>query len=118
MSNDISTPPVLCALSEQGQRAHAIIVAFLTELGLTSTGGCTPFYAPAEWKRRGEKYGTSSHLVVVYDGSPAKHVFNMDRAAEEDEPYAAQEALQAKLHEAGLYIEECTGWYSAVYSRG
>ena len=32
------------------------------------------------------------------------------------EPYGLYEGMQAKLREAGLYFEECTRWYSAVYS--
>jgi hypothetical protein len=54
-------------------------------------------------------------------------VFNLDAAYELDcahyrktgksrEPYALYEGMQEKLREAGLYFEECTRWYCAVYS--
>lgn len=41
-------------------------------------------------------------------------MFSMD-AAYDRGTYALYEGLQEKLHEAGLYFEECTNWYSAVY---
>ena len=72
-------------------------------------------------------YGAKSHLVVVYDGGTIRPVFSMDAAYDLDcavyretgkkrEPYALYEGMQAKLREAGLYFEECTGYYSAIYS--
>ena len=115
-------------LDNAGRRAHAIIVAYLKQHELTPTGG-KAFYAPAEWREREELYGVESHLVVVYDGGTMRPAFSMDAAYERDcdhyrqtgeerEPYALYEGMQAKLREAGLYFEECTGWYSAVYSTG
>jgi hypothetical protein len=82
-----------------------------------------------EWKAREEKYGTESHLIVVYDGGALRPVFSMDAAYDLDcghyqqtgkkrEPYALYEGMQEKLREAGLYFEECTGFYAAVYSTG
>lgn len=120
-AKDLDAP---AGLNEPGRRAHAIIVAYLVEHGLTDTGGCKAFHAPGTWSHR---YGTKSHLVVVYDGGALRPVFNMDAAYDLDcahyqrtgtsrEPYALYEGMQAKLREAGLYFEECTGWYSAVYS--
>ena len=122
--HDLDMPKVL---DDAGQRAHEIIVAYLKEHDCAETGGCRAFYSPAEWKDREEKYGTDSHLVVVYDGGALRPVFSMDDAYEHDcdnyqqtgekrEPYALYEGMQKKLREAGLYFEECTGWYSAVYS--
>jgi hypothetical protein len=114
-------------LDDAGQRAHAIIAAYLQQHELTDTGGCKAFYSPAEWKDREEKYGTESHLVIVYDGGDIRPVFSMDAAYDLDcaiyqetrvsrTPYALYEGMQAKLREAGLYFEECTGYYAAVYS--
>jgi hypothetical protein len=119
--HDLDMPP---GLNDAGQRAHKIIVEYLKKHDLTNTGGCKAFYAPAEWK---EQYGDDSHLVVVYDGGDMRPVFSMDAAYEVDcaiyqetrqprEPYSLYEGMLAALREAGLYFEECTGRYSAVYS--
>lgn len=114
-------------LDNAGRRAYEIITAYLKEHDLTYTGGCKAFYSPAEWKGREEDYGTESHLVVVYDGGDMRPVFSMDAAYDLDcaiyqetgqsrTPYSLYEGMQDKLREAGLYFEECTRWYSAVYS--
>ena len=116
-------------LDDAGRRAHEIITAYLSAHGRTATGGGKAFYSPTEWAAREEKYGTESHLVVVYDGGALRPVFSMDAAYELDcahyqktgdgrEPYALYEGMQEKLREAGLYFEECTRWYAAVYSTG
>jgi hypothetical protein len=61
-------------------------------------------------------------------------VFNMDAAYAQDfeiraamqefkeplgkfKPYEALEAMQDELKKVGLYSDECTGWYSAVYKK-
>jgi hypothetical protein len=114
-------------LGDAGRRAYAIIVKYLKHHELTDTGGCKAFYSPAEWRDREEKYGTESHLVIVYDGGGIRPVFSMDAAYDLDcaiyqetrvsrTPYALYEGMQAKLREAGFYFEECTCWHSAVYS--
>lgn len=116
-------------LDDAGRRAYEIITAYLRQHERTSTGGCKAFYSPAEWKDREERYGTDSRLIVVYDGGALRPVFNMDAAYAADcayyetvrrprEPYQLYEGMQEKLREAGLYFEECTGWFSAVYSTG
>lgn len=121
---DLDMPEVL---DDSGRRAYAVIVAYLKGRGFTDNGGCKTFYSPAEWAAREESYGTKSRLVVVYDGGAIRPVFSMDAAYDLDcaayrqtgkqhTPYALYEGMQAKLREAGLYFEECTGWYSAVYS--
>lgn len=114
-------------LDEAGQRAYEIIIAYLKQHDLTNTGGCRAFYSPTEWRAREEAHGTTSHLVVVYDGGDMRPVFSMDAAYSLDceiyqetrqprNSYALYEGMQEKLREAGLYFEECTHWYSAVYS--
>lgn len=117
-------------VDDAGRRAHAIIVAYLCEHGRMPDGGDRAFYAPAAWTALGHAYGTRSRLVICYaDASVAGKlapVFSMDAAYELDcahyrqtgksrEPYALYEGMQAKLREAGLYFEECTRWYAAVY---
>lgn len=120
MSTDLDMPE---GLDAAGQRAHAIIVAYLAEHGRTDTDG-KAFHAPSAWDH---EYGARSHLVIAYEGGSLRPVFSMDAAYDLDcahyrktgksrEPYALYEGMQEKLREAGLYFEECTGWYSAVYS--
>ena len=114
-------------LAEPGRRAYEIIVAYLKEHGFSDNGSCKAFYSPAEWVAREESYGTKSHLVVMYDGGTMRPVFSMDAAYDLDcaiyretgatrKPYSLYEGMQDKLREAGLYFEECTGYYSAIYS--
>jgi hypothetical protein len=114
-------------LNDAGQRAYAIITEYLRAHGRTDTGGCKAFYSPVEWSAKGQEYGGRSHLVIAYDRSDLGPVFSMDHAYELDcahyrktgtsrEPYGLYEGMQEKLREAGLYFEECTRWYSAVYS--
>lgn len=103
--------PTKGVLSTKGVRAAATIAAFLETHKLDDTGGCTTFYTPEEWKARGEKYGESSHLIVVYDGGDLHSII--------DEEFGGE--LLAKLTQAlddiGVYMEACTNWYSAVYSK-
>ena len=123
-TTDLNMPE---SLDEPGRRAYEIIVAYLKERGVSDNGGCKAFYSPAEWAAREESYGTKSSLVIVYDGGAMRPVFSMDAAYDLDcaiyqetgkkrEPYSLYEGMQAKLREAGLYFEECTRWYSAIYS--
>jgi len=109
-------------LDAQGLAAHAAIVKYLTENGLTQTGGCLTFYSPKEWRARGESYGRDSHLIVVYDGSQVARAFSLDKCYETARPgvdcYRHYEGLHKKLEEIGLFSEECTKWYSAVYTIG
>ena len=100
-------------LTETGQRAHLIILEYLQQHGLTNTVGCRAFYSPTEWTGRGEKYGALAHLIVVYDGSDMRQAFSLDAAWP---TYSLYEGMQDKLCAAGLYFEECTCWYCAVYS--
>jgi hypothetical protein len=110
-------------LSDKGQKAHAIIVEYLVANGLTRTE-VQAFYAPAEWCERGEEYGRDSLLVVMYDGCAAlKTAFSLDYCYEVvasrrgyPECYEHHTAMQAKLEEAGLRVEECTRWYAAIYA--
>lgn len=107
MNTDLDCPDGLSAL---GKTAHKVIVAFLKENDLTGTGGCKTFYSPAEWKARGEDYGTESELVVVHDGGEPGNAFSYDR-----EQYDLCDSLQKELHKHGVFAEQCTVWYSAVY---
>jgi hypothetical protein len=100
-------------LSPDGNRAAEAILALLTtELTSPSGGGGKAFYTPKEWANRGENYGHESVLIVVHDGGDQARYFNLDY-----EQYEAHERMHAHLEQLGLYAEQCTGWYSAVYVR-
>jgi len=94
----------------KAQKAYEAFVAFLVKEGRTYTGGCTTFYTPEEWKERGEEYGTDALFVVVHDGGDVAAVCNFDY-----EQYALNEKASKALAKVGVYLQQCTGWYSAVY---
>jgi len=100
---DIPTP-----LSRKGRKAAAVIKKFMKSNGF-STGGSKMFYTPAEWRDRGESYGTTSELVFVYDGGDLHSIVNHEFG------YQAAEQLRQLLENVGVYYECCTGWYSAIY---
>lgn len=104
-------------LSEKGQRAHAIIVEYLTAHDLAKAPS-RAFYAPSEWRQYGE-YGCESQLVIMYDGAASlKRVFSSEGDVAKlytTDCYAHNAALQAKLAEAGLRFQECMHYYGAIY---
>jgi hypothetical protein len=135
MDKNLSKPE---GLSPAGERAYETIISHLKKqfgdsFDEFSTGGCKAFYSPEEWRERGEMYGKKSELIVVYDGGELRPFFNMDSAYESSLMYAdflnenglslpgdynmwsTCEIMQAALREAGVYAEECTGWYAAIY---
>jgi hypothetical protein len=107
MNKDLNKPD---GLDKLGTLAHKTIIKFLTKSDLTNTGGCKAFYSPEEWKERGEDYGTNSKLVIVHDGGSLASVFNLDY-----EQYELNESMNQELIRHGLFVEQCTSWYSAVY---
>jgi hypothetical protein len=98
-------------LSPEGKRAAEAIVAFLTENEATSTGGCRVFYTPEQWADRREAYGLKALLIVVHDGGDHAPYFNLDYCQ-----YVAWEEMNTNLRLHGVYAEQCTGWYSAIYA--
>lgn len=97
-------------LSELGEKAYNAILQFLQEHEITETGGCKAFYSPTEWKEKGETYGLGSELVVCHDGGDHALAF-----CHEKEAYSIMELMSKALEPLGLYSEQCTGWYSAIY---
>lgn len=122
MSTEAETMQMPEGLSPQGQKAYEAIMDHLRKNNATDTGGCKAFYSPQEWKDRGEKYGNGSVLVVVYDGGDHRRFFNLDSAfiwnpitGQDQACYEWTEGMNEALSEAGLYYEECTGWFCAIY---
>lgn len=102
--------PIPDELSADGRKAAEIIRGFFAEKGLGYHGGGGRFYSPARWAARGEEYGTTSLLIITYDGGDHAPVFNFDygQAGLHDE-------LQKLLEQLGMFVEACTCWYSSVY---
>lgn len=68
-------------------------------------------YTQEQWRKRGEDYGNGAVLVVVHDGGPFAPYFNWDYC-----DYEAVERMSSALESLGLFAEQCTCWYSAIYS--
>jgi hypothetical protein len=105
--DDLAIPAGLCPL---GQAAAETILAVLRREDRARTGGCRAFYGPAEWDARGEAHGRGSVLIVVHDGGD-----HMAHFAYEHEDYEAIDRMADALRPLGLYSEQATVWYSAVY---
>ncbi len=102
--------PIPAGLSPQGTTAANVILEFLQEKDAAYHGGGGKFYSPEEWADRGEQYGLRSQLIITHDGGDHAPAFNIDYGA-----YEFQEELVGRLRNHGLYVEQCTSWYSAVY---
>ena len=109
MNSDLECP---IDISSDGKSAHSVIVEFLHSNGIADTGGCKAFYSPDEWQMRGEQYGLESHLIVVHDGGDHAVAFNWDY-----EDYESIDKMQQALSQIGMFAEQCTSWYSAIYNR-
>jgi hypothetical protein len=105
--DDLAITAGLCPL---GQAAAAAILAVLRREDRADAGGCRAFYSPAEWDARGEAHGRGSVLVVVHDGGDHGSFFAYER-----EDYEAIDRMANALRPLGLYSEQATVWYSAVY---
>jgi hypothetical protein len=103
---DFSCPK---GLTKSGRAAYRVILALIRKHDLVYSGGCKVFYSPKEWRLRGEEYGTSSELIVVYDGGAHRELF------EPEYSFSFTEELTASLRKSGLWFEPCTCWYSAIY---
>ncbi len=101
-------------LAPEARKAAEILIAVAREeLGHDPSAGCRSFYSAAEWRARGEEYGRQSLLVVVHDGGDLAPMLNYDYMC-----YPLIEELERKLRAVGLYAENCTCWYSAIYAVG
>jgi len=107
-ANNGTTLDIPKGLSRKGRTAAAIIKKLMNRNHF-ETGGCKTFYTPKEWKARSEKWGTTSELVFVYDGGDLYSIMSNEFG------YQTSDELQQDLQKIGLYYEECTCWYSAIY---
>ena len=102
--------PIPADLGEKGRVAAEVILELLEEKDLTYHGGGGRFYSPREWEDRGEEYGRRSALIITHDGGDHAVALNIDYGA-----YNVMEELAERLRAHGMYLEQCTSWYSAVY---
>jgi hypothetical protein len=100
MTKDWDTPTDLSPL---GLAAVSVFKTFAKEKKTTYSGSKV-FYSPKEWADRGESFGLNSELIIQYDGSPDVRFLA-----------ALSHDVAGALLMHGLYVESCTGWYSAVY---
>src|SRR5690606_36728965 len=96
----------------KGRKASGAIFEFLREKRLVDQGGGCRFYTAKEWRDRGESYGRDALLIETHDGVDHAAAVNFDYEA-----YALMEELRDKLDTVGVWVEQCTSWYSAVYAR-
>lgn len=66
-----------------------------------------------EWAGRGENFGNTALVVIVHESIEAKRAFAFDGG----DPLAYSR-FDDSLHDAGCFVEQCTGWYSGVYPVG
>jgi hypothetical protein len=107
INKDLETPD---NISADAKKAIEIILTVLEKHDSLDTGGCKAFYSPQEWTERGEEYGTESELVICHDGGGLAPFCNYDYQC-----YSLIDEMTEALNEVGMYIENCTGWYSALY---
>jgi hypothetical protein len=96
---------------KNAKKIAKLINAFLDERGQNDTGN--KMYSPKVWEERGEDYGTNSLLIITHDGGNHAPFFSHDYSAD-----AAMEDLRSYLEDRGVYVEQCTSWYSAIYPCG
>ncbi|ATI36452.1 hypothetical protein CPI83_30110 (plasmid) [Rhodococcus sp. H-CA8f] len=104
--------PIPAGLSKEGKEAAEVIRTLLVEKGLTDHGGGGQFYTPQQWRDREEEYGLGSQLIITHDGGDHAAAFNPDYG-----DYALMEELRLRLDRANIYPEQCTSWYTAIYTR-
>lgn len=101
-------------LSAAGRKAAFAIRNFAKEKSLFYTGGVRVFYTPEEWRSRGEAYGTSSELVVVYESADIRYAASL-KGADEHGSYKLNDALCHRLQQIDVYLEEGTTWFGSIY---
>jgi hypothetical protein len=95
----------------QGER-KAIAEIILKVMGETdSSCNCECFVSPEEWAKRQERFANNALLVLIHDGNDLSKFCNYDYMQ-----YELIAKMDAALKEHGYYIENCTTWYSGVYS--
>lgn len=97
-------------LSPLGKKAAEATHQFFVDNDITFHGGGGCFYTPQEWAERGEEYGLDSVLVITHDGGSHAAAFNYDYDRSD-----LMENLREKLAGVGVYVEQCTSWYSAIH---
>lgn len=104
MNNDLELVP------KETMEVWKLVKSFIGRHRL-HTGGCKTFYTPSEWKYRKESYCQNALLIVVYDGSNVRELFDPRFG------YKLMEKFTKYLNEKGYYFECGTHWYSGIYRK-
>lgn len=97
---------------DETRRAAKIVRDYLVRHEVIEHGGGGKFYTPAEWRDRGESYGLDALVIVTHDGGDHAGCFNWDY-----EQYGLLEGLMEHLRGHGLWMEQCTSWYTAIFAQ-
>jgi len=109
MSANVEAPE---GLSDNGKAAHNAIMKMANKHGIDYFGSQQTFYSPEEWSDRGEDYGCTSELVVMYEDNGLKVLFDYDAAYP---GYELLEEMNEALAEIGLFFECATCWYGSIH---
>ena len=101
----------LAIISKETEKAYRLVRNFIKRHKSLYTGGCRTFYTPSEWKYRREEYCLDALLIVVYDGSDVRELFNPIRR------YDLMDKFIKYLDDNGYYFENGTHWYSGIYKK-
>ncbi len=69
-----------------------------------------PFRAPRAWRDDGHEYGLRSELIILHEGDDLELFLSYDR-----EQYKLIDLMDRHLRSLGVYTEQCTRTYSALY---
>ncbi|WP_422626945.1 hypothetical protein [Rhodococcus sp. (in: high G+C Gram-positive bacteria)] len=107
MSNEWNVPD---GLNPLGKTVAETIRKFFVDQQIDRHDGGGSFYSPQEWADRDEEYGLGSLLVITHDGGSHAVAFDPEYHGS-----GVQESFRKELSAIGVYVENCTSWYSAVY---
>ena len=83
---------------------------------LRCKGVAAESYSLVDSKEWDGEYGKGSVLILIHEEAESSAHTNMDGAYNYNGgDYTSYEELMESLGKNGLYIEQCTLWYSAIY---
>lgn len=98
-------------LTDRGKAAAQVIIDFCKQHDLESDQEV--FFDPHHWMGA---FGDNSLLIVTHANTDASRALSLDGAYERNRrDYSLYDALYKQLASVGVYIEQCTKYYSAVY---
>jgi hypothetical protein len=89
-------------ITPRAREAAEIILAQARALNISAEGEGRLFYTPAEWRKRGERYGLNADLIVVHEDGLKLAILN---------------AARSDLEKRRFYCEEAETWYSIILNQ-